>query len=34
MVKYGYGELLKYDFHKVLAYQDMYIEDLKVKNGT
>ena len=32
MVKYGYGELLKnVEFHKLLSYQDMLIEDRKAE---
>ena len=31
MVKFGYGQLLNNDFHKVLQYQDLLIDDLKPK---
>ena len=33
MAKFGYGSLVTGDFHKVLEYQAMMIEDLK-SNGT
>ena len=32
MVKYGYGQLLEnIEFHKLLSYQDMLIEDRKAE---